>query len=174
MSSNYSLGDTRKNEMIEQELTQKADLAVNTRTKKINDSIQIITSQIETYNGLLINLKNVIELERTYRIENNQLFKQLKDNTHDVLTNDRKTYYEDQQNDILNTYYYNILWIIYVIVVICIIVFSLIYPSQNSWKVKIWLVAVFIFLPFISTWMLGKIIYIVYWVFNLLPKNVYK
>lgn len=170
MTDNYNLGDNKsKNELKEQ-----AETSVNNFKKKYDDNINTITSQLDIYNGLLVNLKNVIELDRTYRMENNQLFKQLKENTHDVLTNERKTFYEDQENDVLNTYYYNILWIIYVIVVICIIVFSLIYTSQSNWKVKIFIVIVFIFLPFISSWLLGKIIYIIYWLFNLLPKNVYK
>ncbi len=170
MTSNYNLG----NNTIENELKQKAELSVNNLKQNFDNSINTITSQLDIYNGLLVNLKNVIELDSTYRRENNQLLKQLKENTHDILTNERKTYYEDQENDVLNKYYYNILWIIYVIVVICIIIFTLIYPSQSSWKVKIFVVIVFIFLPFISTWLLGKIIYIIYWLFNLLPKNVYK
>jgi hypothetical protein len=170
MTDNYNLGDNT----IENELRQKAKLSVNNLKKKYDNSINTITSQLDIYNGLLVNLKNVIELDRTYRIENNQLLKQLKENTHDILTNERKTYYEDQENDVLKNYYYNILWIIYLIVVVCIIIFSLMYPSQSSWKVKILVVIVFIFLPFISSWLLGKIIYIIYWLFNLLPKNVYK
>lgn len=170
MTDNYNLGDNT----IENELRQKAKLSVNNLKKKYDNIINTITSQLDIYNGLLVNLKNVIELDRTYRIENNQLLKQLKENTHDILTNERKTYYEDQENDVLKNYYYNILWIIYLIVVVCIIIFSLMYPSQSSWKVKILVVIVFIFLPFISSWLLGKIIYIIYWLFNLLPKNVYK
>ena len=170
MTSNYSLGDSIKKDILEQEAITTA----NNLEKSYADSIDAITSQLDIYNGLLINLKNVAELDRTYKIENSQLFKQFKENTHDVLTNERKTYYEDQQNDILNNYYYYILWTIYIIIVLCIVVFSLIYPSQSSWIIKISIVIVFIFLPYISTWLLGRIIYIIYWLFNLLPKNVYK
>jgi archaellum biogenesis protein FlaJ (TadC family) len=170
MTSNYSLGDSTKKDILEREAITTA----NNLKKKYTDSINTITSQLDIYNGLLVNLQNVDELNRTYKIENNQLFKQFKEITHDVLTNERKTYYEDQQNDILNNYYYYILWTIYIIIVLCIVLFSLIYPSQSSWKVKISILIVFILLPYISTWLLGKIIYIIYWLFNLLPKNVYK
>ncbi len=170
MTSNYSLGDSIKKDILEQE----ARTTATNLEKSYADSINTITSQLDIYNGLLVNFKNVAELDRTYKIENSQLFKQFKENTHDVLTNERKTYYEDQQNDILNNYYYYILWTIYIIIVLCIVVFSLIYPSQSSWIIKISIVIVFIFLPYISTWLLGRIIYIIYWLFNLLPKNVYK
>lgn len=170
MTSNYSLGDSIKDEIIKRD----ARTTANNLKKRYTNSINTITSQLDIYNGLLVNLKNVDELNRTYKIENNQLFKQFKENTHDVLTNERKTYYEDQQNDILNNYYYYILWTIYIIIVLCIVLFSLIYPSQSSWKIKISIVLIFILLPYISTLILGKIIYIIYWLLNLLPKNVYK
>lgn len=169
MTNNYNLGDNT----IENKIKQKAELSANNIKKKYNDNINIITSQLDTYNGLLVNLKNVIELNKTYKIENNQLFKQLKKSTYDILTNERKTYYENQENDVLNNYYYYILWIIYIFVVIYIILCFLIYPLQNL-IVKLFIISLFIFLPFISSRFLGLIIYIIYWLFNLLPKNVYK
>jgi hypothetical protein len=123
---------------------------------------------------LLINFRNVFDLYKKYKTENVSLFKELKNETNDVLTNNRKTYYEDEENENLNKYYYYILLFIYIIVVFCFILFSLIYPSQTSFKARVLLILVFISLPFISPWILGKIIYIVYWLFGLLPKNVYK
>lgn len=169
----YVSGQNGYNEMIEEEFQQTADLIIQKFKENYQDEIAKIKSQLETYNGLLINFRNVEDLHRKYKIENRQLYKQLKENANDILTNERKTYYEDQQNESLNSYYYYILWVIYIIVIICLIVFSLIYPSQSSWKAKLFLVIIFLALPFISTWILGKIIYIVYWLFGLLPKNVY-
>lgn len=169
----YVSGQNGYNEMIEEEFNQTADLIIQKFKENYQDEIGKIKSQLETYNGLLINFRNVEDLHRKYKIENRQLHKQLKENANDILTNERKTYYEDQQNESLNSYYYYILWVIYIIVIICLIVFTLIYPSQSSWKSKLGLVILFIVLPFISTWILGKMIYIVYWLFGLLPKNVY-
>lgn len=170
----YVSGQSGYNEMIEEELQQKADL-INTQFKaNCKDAIEQIKSKLETYNGLLINFRNIVDLDKKYKKENNQLYKQLKDDTNDILTNERKTYYENQNNDALNSYYYYILLIIYGIVVVCFIVFSLIYPSQTGLRGKIGLIILFIALPLISTFILGKIIYIIYWIFSLLPKNVYK
>lgn len=169
----YVSGENGYNEMIEEELSQAADLIIQTFKENYDDEIGKIKSQLETYNGLLLNLRNVVDLERKYKKENILLYKKLKEDTNDILTNERKTYYEDQQISSLNAYYYYILWIIYIVVVLCLIVFSLIYPSQSSFYTKILLIILFIILPFISTFILGKIIYIVYWLFGLLPKNVY-
>ena len=108
-----------------------------------------------------------------YLNENDKLSKQLKNDSNDILTNERKTYYEDQEIGSLNGYYY-ILLVIYIIVVICFAIFSLIYPSQFSILSKLILLLIFVALPFISTWILGKIIFLIYWLFGFLPKNIYK
>lgn len=170
----YVSGQTGYDDMIENEFKQKADLIVEKFKENYQDEISKIKSQLDTYNGLLVNFRNVLDLDRKYKRENRQLFKELKENANDVLTNERKTFYEDQQNDSLNNYYYYILWTIYIIVVLCLIVFSLIYQTQTTWKVRLLFVLLFFILPFISTWILGKIIFIIYWLFGLLPKNVYK
>lgn len=170
----YVSGQSGYDDMIENEFKQKADLIVQKFKEIYQDEIDKIKMQLDTYNGLLINFRNVVDLEKKYKKENAHLYKQLKENANDVLTNERKTYYEDQQNETLNSYYYYILLVIYIIVVLCLIVFSLIYPTQTTWKAKLLLVVIFLALPFISTWILGKIIYVIYWLFGLLPKNVYK
>jgi len=170
----YVSGENGYNEMIEKELKEISDITVEKYKETYHDEIEKIKSQLETYNGLLLNFTNVVDLDRKYKRENKQLYNQLKEDTNDILTNERKTYYEDQGNESLNNYYYYILWIIYIVVLICLVIFSLLYPSQSGLKSKLFLIAFFIVLPFISTWILGKVIYIAYWLFGLLPKNVYK
>jgi len=134
--------------------------------------------QLEAFEYFLINEANAQlindKLFGILVLENDELTKQLKEETNDVLTNERKTYYEDQENDYLNLYYYYFLLVIYCIIVICFCFFSLIYPSTTNWKARVFLGLIFIVLPFISTWLLGMIIKLIYWLFSLLPKNVYK
>jgi hypothetical protein len=170
----YVSGQNGYNEMLEQELTEKADLFKQEFKDNYNLEKKKILSQLDTYDGLLINFKNVVGLYEKYKKENYDLTKQLKEETNDVLTNERKTYYEDQQNDVLNLYYYYFLLVFYILIVICFGVFSLIYPSSYNWKTRALIFLLFVVIPFISTWVLGRIIQIVYWLFNLLPKNVYK
>jgi uncharacterized protein (UPF0305 family) len=169
----FTQGEPAYNELLGNQLEQKAQLIADQFNENFNEESIKIKSQINTYNGLLINFKNVFDLERKYREENRELYKELKEETNDVLTNERKTYYQDQNIDSLKFYYYYFLLSIYVIFVICFAAFSLMYPSQTSWKVKLALLVGFIALPFISTWVLGKIIYLIYEAYNLLPKNVY-
>ena len=169
----FTQGTPAYNDLQDNQLQNKAQLiSENFEQNFIEESIKI-NSQIETYQGLLINFKNVVDLFRKYKRENIELFKELKEETNDVLTNERKTYYEDQNIDNLKFYYYYFLLTIYVIFVFCFAAFSLMYPSQTSWKIKLALLVVFIALPFFSTFILGKIIYFIYEAYNLLPKNIY-
>jgi hypothetical protein len=170
----YISGQNGYNEMIEQELTEKAGLFVEMFKDNFDTEISKIKTQIDTYNGLFINFRNVLDLYNKYKKENIELMKELKEETNDILTNDRKTYYENQEIDGLNLIYYYFLWIIYFLIVACFGVFSFIYPSQYNLKIRIFILIFFIILPFISTFLLGKIIQMIYKLFGILPKNVYK
>jgi hypothetical protein len=170
----YISGQSGYDDMMEEEYTEKAEIIAEKFKESYEEEIAKIKTQLETYTSLLVNFRNVADLYKQYKKENIQLFKELKTETNDILTNERKTYYEDQQIESLNGYYLYILWVIYIIVVICFAIFSLIFTSQTSLIIRLVLLGVFILLPFVSTWILGKIIQIVYFLFSFIPKNVYK
>jgi hypothetical protein len=169
----FTQGITGYNSLQSDTLHQQADTIANEFTNKFNEEVGKIMLQINTYDGLLLNFKNIFELFKKYKKENIELYEEFKEESNDILTNERKTYYEDQNIDSLKTYYYYFLLVIYIICVICFGVFSLIYPSQTDWKIRFLTFIAFIALPFLSTWILGKIIYFIYEAYNLLPKNVY-
>ena len=169
----FTEGPSGYNDLLDSRLQEKAQEIVNKFTEYFESDSKEITTQIDTYEGLLINFKNVAELYLNYKKENVQLIKDLKNETNDVLTNERKTYYEDQKIDGLKGFYYYILLGIYIICLIGFIIFSLMYPSQTSFMVKLVSVIGFILLPFLSTWILSKIIYLIYTLYEMLPKNVY-
>jgi hypothetical protein len=170
----FTEGQSAYDDLRENQLQDKAKNIVSKFKETFQEEVSKVISQLETYVGLQINYNNVLDLYKTYKKENVQLFKKFKEDANDVLTNERKTYYEDQQIDGLKFYYYYVLLVIYIICVICYAVFSLIYPSQSSLAKKIGILIALIILPFISHFILGAIIYLVYEAYNLLPKNVYK
>lgn len=169
----YVDGQNGYNQLMEEEYSNESTKITTEFKDNYNKQINKIKSLLGTYDGLLINFRNVLDLYTQYKEENLYLYKSLKTDVNDVLTNERKTYYEDQNIDFLNTIYKYGLIIIYIVVVICYAIFSLIYPSEISWKIRGILFLVFLALPFISTFLLGKLIQFIYWVFGLLPKNVY-
>ena len=169
----FTEGPSGYNDLLDNQLQEKAQGIADTFTEYFDSDSKEVTTQIDTYEGLLLNFKNVAELYLKYKTENVQLIKDLKDETNDVLTNERKTYYEDQKIDGLKSFYYYILLGIYIICLIGFIIFSLMYPSQSSLINKIVTFICFILLPFFSTWILEKFIYLIYTLYELLPKNVY-
>jgi len=169
----FAKGEPAYNELLEQQLGQKADLISEKFQENFNKDVKETNTQIDTYSGILVHFKNIVDLFLTYKKENIKLAKQLKEETNDVLTNERKTYYQDQQIDTLKYYYFYFLLTIYVIVVLCYVFFSLVYPSNTSILKRFGILIGLIILPFISSFILGSIIFIAYKVYNLLPKNVY-
>jgi len=169
----FSQGTAAYNDLLDNQLQQKAEIISDKFLQNFDEESIQINSQINTYSGLLINFRNIVDLFKKYLVENTELKKELKVESNEVLTNERKTYYEDQNISNLEKIYFYFLLVIYIIFVISFGVFSIIFPSQTSWKVRL---AIFIFLialPFFSTWILSVFIYLVYEGYNLLPKNVY-
>jgi len=169
----FTQGETAYNNLLDKELQKKAQEISAQFTEKFNSESVLIKSKIDTYNGILINFRNIVDLYKQYKEENIELYKELKQETNDMLTNERKTYYEDQNIDNLKFYYFYFLITIYIVCGICFIVFYFIYPSNANWKMMIGIVVLLIALPFISSWILASIIYLLYKFYNLLPKNVY-
>ena len=142
-----------------------------------NNFVQIIDSiklKINTYENLYNNFNNVNELYLNYKKDNDSLDNSFKNTRNDILTNERKTFYQNQQVDTLKFYYYYFIFTVYCICVFCFAIFSFIYPSKTSWIIRLAIFIGLIILPFVSTWFLGLLIYILYTIYNLFPKNVYK
>ena len=170
----YTEGESAYDDLFEQQLQEKADFIGNQFQENFDKETTQVARQIDTYGGILVNFKNIVDLYFNYKKENIKLFKKLKEKTNDVLTNQRKTYYIDQQNDTLTYFYFYFLLIIYVIIVICYILFSLIYPSNTSIIKRILIFIGLIVLPFLSYFILAAVIYIGYTIFDLIPKNIYR
>jgi hypothetical protein len=170
----YVSGQNGYNELIEQELNEDADKFIAKFKDDHKTEIAKIKTELSTLDGIIINYRNIVDLDLQYKKENKKLLKELKGDKNDILTNDRKTYYENQQIDTLNSIYYYLFFFIYIIIIICFFIFIFFYPSRFSFIYKIFLLVLFVILPFISTFILGKIIEFFHWLYEKIPKNVYK
>ena len=169
----FDQGQPAYDELIDSELLQQAQKLTSYYQTNFTDESKNINFNINTYSGLLINLKNIFDLYLKYKEENIKLFKQLKDETNDVLTNDRKTYYQDQGIDNLKFYYHYFFLLIYIITILAYIIYNFMYPSQLSILIRVLFLVLMVLLPFISSFILGKIIAIIYDIYNWLPKNAH-
>lgn len=168
----FEYGQSGYNEMIEKEMSQKADEEAEKFQERVQQDVRQVQKQIDSYDGIRINFDNVYDLYSQYVEDNRALEKTYKDMTNDVLTNERKTYYEQQQIEMLNKYY-RVLLILYIITVIVFFVFSMSPSSNVSLLTRLGMGLFFIILPFVSSWILGAIVYLLYLVYSILPKNVY-
>ena len=170
----FTEGTAAYNEFLDSQLTEKAETIADKFTETFNNEVDKISSQISSYDGILLSYNYAVELLRKYSVENIKLESDLKNQANDVLTNERKTYYQDQGVDNLKFYYHYFLLGIYIICLICFGIFIFIYPSQYKFIIKIIILIFFIALPLFSTWILGIIIKLLNTLINVLPKNVYK
>jgi hypothetical protein len=169
----YLEGEPAYLEYKESELHAKAEQITSTIQKDITNIINNETRNVNTYNGLLINLNNIYEYYQGYLKENIELENKLKTMKSDIVTNDRKTYYEEQGIESLKKYYI-IIFIVYAIVVVSFIVCCFVMSSNLSIKIKVVILVLLIIYPFISSWLLTQMIHLYNKTTELLPKNVYK
>jgi len=168
----YTEGGPFYDNMLETELQQKADTISTLLSENFNSEVSDANVMNVYLNTALINSKYTTELLENYLEKNKQLKLQLKERYGDILTNDRKTYYE---TDALNTltFWYKLFWYIYYVLVIILILAFIFSPNDFSRTTKIIIGALVLFYTY-------YIDYIVRWVYGLwkllisrLPKNVY-
>ena len=178
----FTKGDSAFNEYKEHQLEIKAEKTAEIFKGTFHEAIENTKTSLKTYTGLLLNFTHVVEFYESLKKENVALSLEVKDTTSDLLTNDRKTFYEDQKIDSLY-FYYKILLFIYVIVCGFYVNWTLfkLYkrmgekgePLKNRILIPLLLLIVFSIYPFLTT----TIFYYIFKLYNLLismlPKNVY-
>uniref|UniRef100_A0A6C0JK27 Uncharacterized protein n=1 Tax=viral metagenome TaxID=1070528 RepID=A0A6C0JK27_9ZZZZ len=168
----YTQGETGYNDYMDKDLQEKADAIASAYQTKFNTDVSVAKNQINTYDGLVINFNNVVDLYKKYKRENNELEKKLKARSSDTLTNDRKTYYEDQGISRLKTYYYFLLFVYAFIVLVFLLAIFLVKTNVKI-TTRIFILFLLIIYPFVCIW----VFHLLYKLFNYIksydPKNVY-
>lgn len=166
----FTQGTQAYNVLATQQATTQANASSTNFQEKFNNAVDKTATLISNYSTNLENLKNVELLYNNLVEENTELYISLKDTSSDILTNERKTYYEDQGITNLSLWYY-ILLVIYIVFVVCYAVLVVVYPSSFNWKYKLAFLIFFIVLPFISAYLLDFILVIFNYIYSYLPKN---
>ena len=168
----YSYGDPYYENILEDDLQKKAETIASLLSENFNDEISTSLTMNSYYSSELMSYDKIVELYEKYIEENEKLVLLLRESQGDILTNDRKTYYE---TDALNnlTFWYRLFWYIYYVLVIMLILAFIFSPIKLLKIQKIIISVLVIFYPY-------YIDSIVRWVYGLwkfiasrLPKNVY-
>jgi hypothetical protein len=166
-------GENSYNQQKNNELNDKADKITSVLQNNFNKSLKEAQIFLQSYNGMYLNLTNVIELLNKYLKENKNLEKDINNISSDILTNDRKTYYEDQNIDKLKTFYKWMKYIYIFIVVVYLFCIFLI-PPQISIKKEIFIFVLLVLYPFIIHPIFRLLNWIYEKIMSIIPKNVYK
>jgi hypothetical protein len=169
----YENGELAYNQEQENTLLKRANIITNNYLTNFKENIANSVTLLESYSSLLINYQNVQAYLNNFTKENPILEKKLKNKNADIVTNDRKSYYEDQQIDTLY-YYHKILLYIYIFILIAFLI-CMIFKSSNFSRGK--QIAIFIFMIlyiFIAVPVFHFILRICKNILELLPTNVYR
>lgn len=169
----YTQGAGAYQQTLSNNLQNTASQLATEYQKKFNEEIKNANIKLNSYSGLVINYSNILDLNQQYITENIELNNDIKYSTSDTLTNDRKTYYENQAIESLQNYawFFNLIYII-IVVSYCISAFFV--TSYYPFKVRLFVLIALIIYPYISLWLSLKCIEVYNFIISLLPKNQYK
>ena len=169
----FTEGQSAYNNMLEGELKDKANKIGELIKEKFNEEIEQAKTLNIYLNTDIINSKNTLELYKSYLIKNEKSEKKIKYSHGDILTNDRKSYYENQESESLKGWY-NIFLISYYI--LAIVYFGKCILSRHLLPMK-YKVSIFFFLlgfPYIVDHIAQFLIHYAQKVIQLIPKDVYQ
>lgn len=173
----YKDGSQYYNTLLEKDLVSKANELSANISSKFNEETANAYTMNSYYNTDVINSKNTIELYEEYLNKNIKLEAELKESRGDILTNDRKTYYETDAIDSAKRWN-KFLRIIYYILVFAYIVSIFVSPNEMSRIKQLGLVILLVLYPFlmdkmILDWFVTWYFEYYYDIYKKSAKNVY-
>lgn len=168
----FSQGRSFYNEMIEKELKKKAEIMGKMIADNFRDEIINAKTMNSYYNTELTNSDHTKELYAVYLEKNKVIQNGIKNHHADVLTNDRKTYYETEALEDLKSWY-TFFWYLYYLCVMPIFTFALITKSSLHFAVRIIIANVLLAYPYYIDFIVRSIYGVFHSAWKQLPKNVY-
>ena len=168
----FDKGDEAYNDMIKQELRAKAEIISSTYNDQYENNMKQMGVLLNTQDGLTKSL-GVMNMHNTNVVNStNYGDTEIELTQDDIIMNDRKTYYENQNYNTLLDWYMFFSWI-YWLLGITFIISIFIVKNDLTIKTKILytvnIVLYFLLMKYIIIYLLKLLVYL----YNLLPKNVY-
>ena len=168
----FTEGQPYYDNMLEEELKKKANILAKLLADNFHEEISNAKMMNSYYNTELTNSSYTKELYAIYLEKNKLVQKTIKTHHSDVLTNDRKTYYETEALEELKNWH-TFFWYAFYLVAMPLFAFTLFIKSSLHFIVRIIIVFVALFYPYF----IDPLTRTVYDFFNSLwkklPKNVY-
>lgn len=168
----YTEGEPAYNNMRETELKQKAETMAALITDSFNEELTSALTMNKYYSTAIINSSYTKDLLNEYIEKNKELNIQLRDRRGDILTNDRKTYYENDALDSLKLWH-RFWWYVYYILVLVFLLSIFLVKSQMTNGKKLILTVLLIFYPYYIEFIVNWTYELYAYIYTNLPKNVY-
>jgi hypothetical protein len=168
----FTEGEPRYNDMLEEELKHKAAIMGKMLAANFHEEISNAKLMNSYYNTELTNSAYTKELYSVYLEKNQAIQKNIKGHHADVLTNDRKTYYETEALEDLN-YWHSIFWFVYYLVIMPLFTFAIVMKSSYHFFIRLLIVIIVLAYPYYIDSILRKIYGFFHSIWIRLPKNVY-
>jgi hypothetical protein len=141
--------------------------------QEFDENVDKANNLTATYETLDNQNEYMIDLKNKYIKENALLTLKIKDITNDIVTNDRKTYYQEQNMDRVDGWFH--LYIAIYIILICILgICIMLANSKYSIFIKMPIFFLFLLYPFVSKYIIILVVGVFKNVSELFPKNIYK
>ena len=134
---------------------------------------QDINVLLNDYGNNLLNFNNLKQTYTYYKNDNAEMAKTNTTSNSEILTNYRKTYYE-QQGIINLKFYYTILIWIYIAVCVALTISLFTSNSRFSTAVKFVVIIFFIIYPFVSIYIYDFLMKLWNTILSVFPENTYK
>jgi ABC-type multidrug transport system fused ATPase/permease subunit len=158
--------------MQEEELKQKSEKISELLGETFNDELSSALTMNSYLNTALINSSYTTELLKGYTEKNSELQLSLRNRHGDILTNDRKTYYETDALNNLQSWY-KLWWYLYYMLVLVLIISLIMSPNSLSLVKKVVLSIILIGYPYFIDYIVKWIKWLFMSIYSNLPKNVY-
>ncbi len=168
----YVGGEGAYTKVLQTDLKAEAELIAKELQKEFDRLYNNALTMNTYYDGILNSYNNTAELYSNYTNKNLLDEQKIKNNNSDILTNDRKSYYEKQQYDSLVNWYRILMSVYYFIVYIFAL--GIIVLNSDFSKVKqVVLFLVIFFFPLYVQWLMKLVMDLLNY-FSPIKKNVYK
>jgi lipopolysaccharide export LptBFGC system permease protein LptF len=134
---------------------------------------QDINVLLNDYGNNLLNFNNLKQTYTYYKNDNAEMAKSNTISNSEILTNYRKTYYE-QQGIINLKFYYTILIWLYIAVCVAVVISLFTSNLRLSTAVKIVVIIFLIIYPFVSIYIYDFLMKLWNTILNIFPENTYK
>jgi hypothetical protein len=168
----FTEGKTYYDDMLEEELKKKAKIMGKLLAENFREEIINVKTMNAYYNTSLNNSDYTKELYAVYLEKNKIIQKGIKTNHSDVLTNDRKTYYETEAIEDLKGWY-TLFWYIYYLFVMPIFIIVVILKITLHWAVRLIIIFIALSYPYYIDLIMRSIYGFSHSFWRHLPKNVY-